>query len=150
MNQFSQLSKALELMNDQGLVVGLFFPKSMAPVIASVSVPRVRALVVVTAPETVLVPNPKLGPLNANIANLSTCGNSSSPSPTKRVQSDSSSIPIEGSSPKWARLMEDGERDALAPFFRLPAILPYRVPSTPKEFIVIVATENQDFFWVYL
>lgn len=114
----------------------------MAPVVASVSVPKVRALAVVTAPEMVLVLNPKLGPLNANIANLSTWGDSSSPSPTKRVQSDSLSIPIGGSSPIRARLMEDGERDALALFFRLPAILPSRVPSTPKEFVIIVATED--------
>ena len=79
------------------------------------------------------------------MVDFSAHGLSHSPSSTKRGQVDITSSPVEGGSPTSAYLVKGGEKDALTYFFRLPDILPSRVPSTPEEFVVVVAAEDLDF-----
>lgn len=98
-----------------------------------------------TSLETILDPNSELGQSNADVVDLSTRGPSPSPSPTNRVQSNSTSTPVGEGSLKLVHLVEDGERDALTPFFRLHAILPIRVPSIPMDFTNVVVAEDLDF-----
>lgn len=76
---------------------------------------------------------------------LSARGPSPSSSLSNRSRGDNSSTPSKGHSPKRAHLMDDDERVALTPFFRLPAILHSRVPRAPKEFTIVVAAEDLDF-----
>lgn len=117
MNQLSLLQKDLELANNQRLTVGLSISMSVTPIVAFVSVLDVRVSAVVTALETVPVPNPKLGQSDVDVMYLSNHGASPFPSPAKRVQNNSLSIPIGKGYPKQDSLVEDGERDALIYFF---------------------------------
>lgn len=117
MNQLSQLQKDLEFANNQRLTVGLSISTSVAPVVAFVSVLDVRVSTIVTALETVLVPNPKLGQSDVDIMYLSNKGASHFPSPAKRVRNNSLFTPIGKGYPKQDSLVEDGERDALTYFF---------------------------------
>lgn len=70
---------------------------------------------------------------------------SASPSLVKRNQDHNLSTPIERVSSKRTRLMEDIDLEDLTPFFCLFGIHPSRVPSTPKEFAVVVANEDLAF-----
>lgn len=73
----------------------------------------------------------------------STRGTSPSPSLAKWGLSSSLSTDARGGSIKRDRLIEDGKRDTLTSLFWL-AILPSWVPSTPKEFVIVVATKDLD------
>lgn len=55
------------------------------------------------------------------------------------------STPIEGGSSKHACLLEGGRQKVLTPFFRIPTILPSRLPRTPEEFIIVMVFEDLDF-----
>lgn len=100
----------------------------------------------VASPEMVkTIQTPEMGQSVVVATGLSAWGPSPFPSLSNRSQGDNSSTPSEGHSPKRAHLMDDDERYALTPFFRLPAILHFRVPRTPKEFTVVVAAEDLDF-----
>lgn len=63
----------------------------------------------------------------------------------KRNQGDYLSISIEMGSSKHAFLLKEDESETLTPFFRLPSILPSRIPSILEEFVVVVATEDLTF-----
>lgn len=124
MNKVSQLRKAMEHENDQCLTTGLSVLVPSEPVVAYTSIPKVQIPAVV---------------------DFSAHGLSHSPSSTKRGWVDITSTPVERGSPTSAYLVKGGDKDALTYFFRLPDILPSRVPSTPKEFVVVVAVEDLDF-----
>lgn len=70
---------------------------------------------------------------------------SPSPSHAKKSRGDNPSTPVREGSSKWVCLSEGGVCEVLTHFFWLLAILPSRVPSTPKEFADIVASEDLDF-----
>lgn len=85
MNKLSQLRKALKLANDQGMTIGLSFSVLMAFVIAFVFVSDVSVLAVLTALETVSIPNHELTQPDVDIVDLFTRRALTSPSPSKRV-----------------------------------------------------------------
>lgn len=62
-------------------------------------------------------------------------------SPIKRTQCDNPLTSIGEGSFKRARLSEGTEQEDLTPFFQLLDILPYQVPSTLEEFVVM---DNED------
>lgn len=64
----------------------------------------------------------------------------SSPSPVKRTRDDNLLTPVEEGSSKKVLLSECTEQEALTPFFRHPTILISRIPNTPEEFVVVLAT----------
>lgn len=72
--------------------------------------------VVVTASETILIPNPELVQPDVYVNDLFTLGASPTPSPSKRYRSDSPFTYVGEGYLKRACLVKDDEWDALSPF----------------------------------
>lgn len=94
---------------------------------------------------TILGITPETEHLTTEEVDFSVWDTSPSPSPIKRIQGDIPSSHVEGCFSKQAHLTEGVESSALTLFFRLPTILPSRVPRTPKEFVTVVAVEDLAF-----
>lgn len=128
----------------------------MAPVVASTLSLEACISVAVVVPivvETIIpISVPEVGQPVTRATGFSARELSPSPSPAKRSQGDSPSTHnpstyVEEGPSKRARLSEAREKEVLTPFFQLPTILTFRVPSTIEEFVASMNYENMDFVW---
>lgn len=148
-DNMDRLWKVLTLSKDHGLT-----SDSSGWVIETTIVLTIHALVVritdkVIAPivvaTTISSINPKTEHLIIMATDLYICEPLAYPSHVKRNQGDNSSTHIKEGFLKQSHLVEDAKSEALTHFFRILSIIQSRVPSTPKEFNVVVSIRGLPF-----
>lgn len=122
---------------------------SVAPVVVATFALGVRTPVTIASTLIVVTSitgtTPEVRQLIIKVVDFSTCEPTPSPSLIKRNHGYNPSTPIEEGSHNWDHLIEDVGSRALSPLFRIPFIIPSLVPSTPKEFAIVVANKDLDF-----
>lgn len=121
----------------------------VTPVVVATFALGVRALVIIAfmliGVTSITGTTPEVRQLIIKAVDFSTCEPTPSPSLIKRNHGDNPSTPIEEGSHNRDHLTEDAGSGALNTLFRIPFIIPSPVPSTPKEFAIVVANKDLAF-----
>ncbi|CAI8588230.1 unnamed protein product [Vicia faba] len=151
MNLLGQLQKSLVLFSDLGLTTGLPVWVPLAPVVASnfSSEPQMPDLDVDSAvvETTILITVPEVVQPTIVETGFSARGLSPSPYPTRGFRVIVCLLLFKEVFLSGTNFSECGEHEPLTPLFHLSVILSSWVPSTPEEFLVVVATEDMDFVY---
>lgn len=121
------LQKFPTFSNDQGLTNGSPSRVTETTLALKLQTPT-TIITMMTVAITIPCMNPKVEWLTTRADDIYIHEPLPSLSPIKRNQGDCPSILVEWGSSKRARLSKEVELEALTPFFRLPTIIPSRVP----------------------